>query len=169
MSRIEPLAAARATCEEVLFQHDLEIVEMTLTGRGRGQILRVTLDRADAGLSVDELAEISEELSRALDLDDPIEGSYTLEVSSAGLERPLVRREDYDRFEGRQVKVRLRHAVEGRKTFEGSIRSSTQQTFVLDLGGAEVVEIPYESVRRTRLVVDWEEELRKARSEEARN
>jgi len=95
-----------------------------------------------------------------------------LEVSSAGLERPLVRPSDYHRFAGRQVKVRTLEPIEGRRTFTGSIRSAGDDTFVLGeepAGGGDgaaahgrggVVEIPYVAVARARLVVDWQEELR---------
>lgn len=166
----------RTTCEQVVARRGLELVELSLGQEGRGQILRVVVDDPAGPTSLDEVAEISEEISRALDAQDPIPGRYTLEVSSAGLERPLVRPSDYHRFMGRQVKVRTLEPIEGRRTFTGSIRSAGDDSFVLleapagggdgaaaeadrDMGG--VVEIPYVAVARARLVVDWDSELRR--------
>lgn len=129
------------------------------------------MDDPAGSTSLDEVAQVSEEISRALDAEDPIPGRYTLEVSSAGLERPLVRPSDYHRFAGRRVKVRTLEPIEGRRTFTGSIRSAEDEAFVLDADGAPhgpegadatsgVVEVPYVAVARARLVVDWEQELR---------
>ncbi|HEY8202919.1 MAG TPA: ribosome maturation factor RimP [Actinomycetota bacterium] len=162
----------RATCEQIVARRGLELVELSLGREGRGQVLRIIVDDPAGSTSLDEVAEVSEEISRALDAEDPIPGRYTLEVSSAGLERPLVRPSDYRRFTGRQVKVRTLEPIEGRRTFTGSIRSVGDDTFVLDEapagggdgaaaeGRAAVVEIPYVAVARARLVVDWEDELR---------
>jgi ribosome maturation factor RimP len=158
----------RATCEAIVARRGLELVELSLGREGRGQVLRITVDDPAGPTSLAEVAEVSEEISRALDEEDPISGRYTLEVSSAGLERPLVRPSDYHRFVGRQVKVRTLEPLElmgGRRTFTGSIRSAGDDTFVLDADGGDgagggSVEIPYVAVARARLVVDWEEELR---------
>jgi ribosome maturation factor RimP len=162
----------RATCEQIVARRGLELVELSLGREGRGQVLRITVDDPAGSTSLDEVAEVSEEISRALDAEDPIPGRYTLEVSSAGLERPLVRPSDYHRFAGRQVKVRTLEPIEGRRTFTGSIRSAGDDAFVLEEalagggdgapveGWAAVVEIPYVAVARARLVVDWEDELR---------
>jgi ribosome maturation factor RimP len=131
-------------------------------------VLRVTVDDPAGPTSLEDIEQISEEISRALDAEDPIPGRYTLEVASAGLERPLVRPQDYHRFAGRKVKVRTLEPIEGHRTFTGSIRSAGEDTFVLALdsssggrdGEAAVVEIPYLAVVRAKLVVDWENELR---------
>jgi ribosome maturation factor RimP len=162
----------RVTCEAIIARRGLELVELSLKREGRGQVLRITVDDPAGPTSIGEVAEVSEEISRALDEEDPISGRYTLEVSSAGLERPLVRPADYHRFVGRQVKVRTLEPLEpmgGRRTFTGSIRSAGDDMFVLDAdgpdgageAGGEAVEIPYVAVARARLVVDWEQELRR--------
>lgn len=161
------MEAVRATCESVLREHDLELVELYLTrDRGR-QVLRVTLDRlpgARQGVTLDEITGVSEEISRALDYDDPIPGSYMLEVASAGLERPLVKASDYERFAGREIKVTTSESLEGKRNFQGTIRAAGLETFVL-AGETEVVEIPYSSVARAKLVVDWDAEFRRAQGE----
>jgi ribosome maturation factor RimP len=157
------LDSVRATCEQIVGRRDLELVELTLGRSGRGHVLSITVDDPEGPTSLEEIERISEEISRALDAEDPFPGRYMLEVASAGLERPLVRPRDYVRFEGRKIKVRTHEPVEGRKVFTGTIRSAGDETFVLDGdedSGSVVVEIPYVSVSRASLVVDWVEELR---------
>jgi ribosome maturation factor RimP len=149
---------ARQTCESVVAAAGLELVEFSFAGR----MLQVTIDRPGGPLPVDEIARVSEQISRALDLADPIAEPYTLEVASAGLERPLVKPADYARFAGRGVRVRCEHPVEGRRNFTGTIRSAGEATFVLDLDDGSPAEIAYELVTRAKLVVDWDRELKSA-------
>lgn len=164
MVRAETVAAVRATCEAIVRRHGVELVELSLRGEGKGLVLRVTVDRVADGdpLSVDEIAKLSEEISRALDVDDPIEGRYTLEVSSAGLERPLVKVADYERFRGRTIRLKTLEEVAGRKVFRGSIESSDSQEFEMRTEEGELVSIPFSMVGKANLVVDWNAELRRA-------
>lgn len=165
MGRGDTVAAVRDICESIVVRHGLELVDVTLQGSGRRRVLSVIVDRIDKPVNLQEITAVSEEISRALDIEDPIEGSYMLEVSSAGIERPLIRPSDYARFKGREVKVNLHHPIEGRRSFQGQIQASGDQTFVLtDASG--VVELPYSSVAKAKLVVDWDEELKKAGSAE---
>lgn len=157
----ETADAARSTCETVVAGHGLEIVEFFLGREGPGRILRVTVDRPGDPITLDDLTEVSEKLSRALDRKDPIRGTYTLEVASAGLERPLVRPGDFVRFTGREVKVKCHEPIEGRRAFQGKITSASESAFVLEMPGEEVAEIPYSAVKRANLVVDWEAEFRR--------
>lgn len=159
MARPETIEAVRATCEAILARHGYELVELSLAREGRSQVLRITLDRDGPPVGIEEVASVSEEISRWLDAEDPIPGRYLLEVASAGIERPLVRPSDYVRFRGREVKVRCAEPIEGRRTFTGSIASAGTLSFVLRTAEG-VVEIPYVAVARARLVVDWDRELK---------
>lgn len=160
MGRGDAVAAVRVICEAIVDRHGMELVEVTLQGSGKGRVLAVMVDRIEDPVDLKALTQVSEEISRALDLEDPIDGPYMLEVSSAGIERPLIKPNDYQRFMGREVKVRLHDPVEGRKNFQGQIQSAGDETFVIaDENG--VVELPYSTVARTKLVVDWEAELKK--------
>ena len=160
MTRPDVLSSVRSTCEDILSRRSIELVTLDLkAGPGR-QILEILVDRVDPAVPLDELTEISEEISRALDIEDPIPGRYHLEVATAGLERPLVRPSDYVRFEGRQIRLKLSEPIEGRSSFKGLITSSNDETFVLQVEGGGVVEIDYGSVFRANLVVDWEKELK---------
>jgi ribosome maturation factor RimP len=161
----EALEAVRETCETILARRDFELVAVSVGQERRQRVLRVTVDRAEGGLTVDEIASVSDEISRALDEQDPIQGSYTLEVSTPGIERPLTRPEDFGRFAGRQIKVRCFEPIEGRRNFQGLLRSAGAESFVLEMPDGELVEIPYVSVARANLVVDWDEELRRVGGE----
>lgn len=98
-----------------------DLVRVRLSG-GHQQTLQVMAERRDGqAMSVDDCAEISRALSAHLDVEDPIPGAYTLEVSSPGIDRPLVRARDYERFAGHEAKVELREPVEGRRRFRGRI------------------------------------------------
>src|SRR6267143_1484014 len=130
MPRPEVADAVRATCESILNAHGVELVTFSLGGESVGQMLRLTVDRAERAVSLDEIVEISEEISRTLDADDPIPGRYTLEVASAGIERPLVRPTDYRRFEGRLVKVRCQEPIEGQRVYTGTIRSAGEEHLI---------------------------------------
>ncbi|HEX2054473.1 MAG TPA: hypothetical protein VHJ78_12205 [Actinomycetota bacterium] len=162
MARLEVSPAVRAICQEVADRHSVELVEVKFGRSGRNVTLEVVVDR-DGDVDFDLITEVSKDLSDALDEDeDVIEGSYILEVSSAGLERRLLKRADYDRFTGREVKVVCRQAVQGRNQFRGTLAQAGDESFGLDVQGAGRVEIPYELVKKAHLWVDWEQELRKA-------
>lgn len=157
------LERIRPACESVLRQRGLELVELTLGPQARGRVLRVTVDREGDSVTLDEIASASEEISRALDREDPIEGSYTLEVASPGIERPLLRPADYERFESKQIRVRTAPSIEGRRNFKGRIVRSGEESFVLDVDDFGVVEIPYVTVAKANLVADWDQELKRRR------
>lgn len=159
----QALERVRPTFEAVLDRRGLQLVEVTLGREAPGRILRVTVERVDGNVTLGEIAEVSEEISRALDLEDPIEVPYTLEVASPGIERPLTRPAHYARFEGQTIKVRAVDPIEGRRNFKGRIVHSGEESFVLELQHQEHVEIPYISVARANLVADWAQELRRAR------
>jgi ribosome maturation factor RimP len=156
----DALAVVRAICESIVAKRALELVEVRLGAGTGGRTLTLTVDRVESPVTLGEIADLSEEISRALDNDDPIEGRYTLEVSSAGIERPLVKPSDYQRFTGREITVRCLEPIQGRRNFKGRIQSAGAETFVLASEDGFMVEIPYGQVGRAKLVVDWDAELK---------
>lgn len=162
MARLEVSPAVRAICQTVTDRQNVELVDVRYGRSGRNVTLEVVVDR-DGDVDFDLITEVSKDLSDALDEDeDLIEGSYMLEVSSAGLERPLMKPSDYDRFAGREIKVVCREPVDGRNQFRGPIVSAGTEAFTLDLRDRGYVDIPYEVVKKAHLWVDWEEELKRA-------
>ncbi len=162
MGRLEVSHAVRAICQAVADRQEVELVDIRFRRSGRDVTLEVVVDR-DGTVDFDLITDVSKELSDALDEDEElIEGSYILEVSSAGLERALMKPADYERFTGREIKVVTRQQVEGRNQYRGEILSAGDETFRLAVEGRGPVAIPYQVVKKANLWVDWAEELRKA-------
>jgi ribosome maturation factor RimP len=148
--RIGPYVAA----EDV----ELDDVEVL----GGGQIVRVTVD-ADDPLGVDRIAELSRGISRIIDEEDPIPTSYTLEVSSPGLERRLRRPRHYEKSIGKQIKVKTLSAVAGEKTHTGNLTSAGDDGFTIDVDGTERT-LAYAQVASARTVFEWETSTRPGKS-----
>lgn len=140
--RIDPYVAA-----EGIELDDVEIL-------GGGQIVRVTVDSEDA-VGVDRIAELSRGISRLIDADDPFKGSYTLEVSSPGLERKLTRPRHFEKSVGKQVKVKTFREVDTTKEHKGIITSTGEAGFTVDIDGHER-EISYDDISSARTIFVWE-------------
>ncbi len=95
-----------------------ELVRIRLMG-GQTKTLQIMAERPDGGIDVDECADISTAVSAVLDVEDPLEDAYTLEVSSPGIDRPLTRLKDFETFEGYEVKLETTEMIDGRRRFKG--------------------------------------------------
>lgn len=127
------------------------VLEARLRGRGRATVLSVVLD-ADEPLEADTVERISRELSHQLDTADPVPGSYTLEVTTPGLDRPLRTGADYRRQVGHEV--RLRHRARDRdETLEGIVLGANEDSVTIDAGGPHTV--PLTDVVSGRVVLPW--------------
>ena len=160
--------------DRVATGHGVEVLELTLRGQGRGRVLSVILD-ADEPVEADVVEQVSKDLSRALDQADPVPGSYTLEVSTPGLSRPLQTARDFRRQRGHEVSI-LRGrtpnpesdgrdvggATEGApgpvegaaSSIRGVVVDADDQTVVLDVGGDQV-RVPLSEVVRGKVVLPW--------------
>ncbi|AOU99586.1 ribosome maturation factor RimP [Acidihalobacter yilgarnensis] len=121
--------------------------------RGDQALLRVFIDR-DAGVTLDDCALISEQVGALLDVEDPITLAYRLEVSSPGLDRVLFRPEQYCRYLGERLKLRLSWAVDGRRNVQGRLVDCDELTVKVEVEMGEVVAIPLEAVHRARLIYE---------------
>lgn len=141
-----------------------EVVRVQLTG-GERPVLQIMAERADRkAMTVEDCADISRALSAVLDVEDPISGAYTLEVSSPGIDRPLTRPNDYVRFAGFEAKVDMRVAVDGRKRWKGILRGLEDGLIVLEHEQG-MSRLPLDGVQKARLVLT--DALIKATAEEA--
>ncbi|MGH9569836.1 MAG: ribosome maturation factor RimP, partial [Candidatus Angelobacter sp.] len=112
--------------------HGVELVEAELKGGGKARTLRVTIDKP-AGVTHEDCANVSRELSTILDVEDAVPGgAYTLEVSSPGLDRELLKPRDFERFAGSRVKLMTREPVNGNRHFEGRLESFNGERLVLE-------------------------------------
>lgn len=128
--------------------HGFELVAVEVAGSASQPIVRVFLDR-EGGITLDAICEANVWVSALLDEADPFEGSYTLEVSSPGVDRPLRKHADYVRFVGSTASLRTR-AIDGRTRFTGTIERVEDDAVTLDIDG-ESVQIALSDVRSARL------------------
>ena len=137
----------------ILEENSLELVDLGYVNESSGRVLRIFIDK-EGGVGVDDCAGVSRELGAVLDVYDVIPGSYTLEVSSPGLRRPLVRLGDYERFKGRKVKIRTAEPVENRRVFSGTLLGADEGTVVVDVGD-RLYALPFDSVAKANLELDF--------------
>lgn len=158
MKREETMTKIETLARQIADPAGIEIVEIELKGSGRNQLLRIYIDKPE-GVAHADCELVSRELSAALDADDPISGSYELEVSSPGLERKLGRWQDWERFSGRKVKVVLKESVDpvlgDLKHFEGVISRAEDHQVTVELPGKGPITFPFEQVVRANLKFDW--------------
>ena len=144
MEQIEQVAAS------VLSQHGAELVDATFVHEQGQWILRFFLDKP-GGITLDDCAVISENLSRNLDATDIIKQSYALEVSSPGINRPLKREADYLRFIGEKVDVTLFAPLNGRRHFKGTIQSVNNGVVIVQVEPQQSFALPLVDVAKARL------------------
>ena len=134
----------REIAERVAASGGLEIVEVELRGGGKARMLRIVIDKP-AGVTHEDCASLSREVGTILDVEDVIPGaSYTLEVSSPGLDRNLFRAADYERFIGSVIKLTTQQPVNGNRHFEGRLESFQSGRLTLDLSAARKKRRPSE-------------------------
>lgn len=152
VARIWELAAPLAETQ------GLEIIDIELRREGSrtGRVLRLYLDK-EGGPNMDNLSQVSRELSALLDIHDVVEGAYTLEVSSPGINRPLKRPDHFRPFIGKQVRVRTRDLVQGRRSFLGTLLDVMNDKIAVNQDGARV-EIPFAEIEKSNYEHDWSAE-----------
>ncbi len=132
------------------------IVRVRLSG-GQRPVLQVMFESAaaqglDSGVGVDDCAKVSRTISALLDVEDPIHRGYTLEVSSPGIDRPLVDRRDFERFAGLAARVETRQLHEGRRRFKGRLLGVVGDEVQLETDGG-TVEVPLSEIAQAKLLL----------------
>lgn len=130
----------------------LELLGLQLMQHGNSSCLRVYID-GDDGISVDDCARVSHQISGVLDVEDPISGHYTLEVSSPGLDRPLFKPEHFARFAGHEVRLKLSVPLDGRRKFKGELKGFEDDRVQLVEDDTHWA-IPLDMIGTARLVPD---------------
>jgi ribosome maturation factor RimP len=132
----------------------IEIVEVELKGPAGNQILRISIDKSE-GVSHADCELISQQVGTILDIEDVIPGRYTLEVSSPGVERKLLKERDYERFRGRKARVTLREPVENQRHWEGVLGGIEEGMVSLEVNPEKVVRFPFDQVQKANLKFEW--------------
>lgn len=131
-----------------------ELVRVMLSGGGRDGRLQIMAERRDgAAMTVDDCERLSRTVSALLDVEDPIASAYTLEVSSPGIDRPLVRRKDWERWTGHVARVEMSEPLDGRKRFKGVLLGLDGEDVRLRLDDGAEVRLPLARVARAKLVL----------------
>ncbi|BCO07764.1 ribosome maturation factor [Desulfolithobacter dissulfuricans] len=143
------IQAIEAYATPLLRDMGLELVEVQYRREGHGWVVRLFIDR-EGGVTIDDCASVSRQLSAWLDVEDLISHAYNLEVSSPGLERPLKKREDFIRFAGRKARVKLQEPLDGRRVFTGIIDRVEEDGVVLLLDEGPVT-LAFDAMARARL------------------
>ena len=133
----------------------LEIFDIEFRREGRGGwVLRLYLDK-EGGPTLDDLTRVSRQLSDLLDVHDVLQRSYTLEVSSPGINRLLKRPEHFSRYVGKKVRIRTRERIQGRRSYLGLLKHSNADGIVVLQDGVEV-RIPYALIEKANYECEWE-------------
>jgi ribosome maturation factor RimP len=136
--------------EPVVASLGFELWGLQYAAHRKGALLRVYIE-SEQGITLDDCAAVSDQLSAVLDVEDPIGVPYTLEVSSPGLDRLLFRAEQFARYVGERVKLRLGTPLDGRRRFEGRIAEVGADTVTLELEDGQT-ELPFDAIEEARLI-----------------
>lgn len=140
--------------EPVVVSMGYELVGVEFLGAGGYGTLRVYIDRQQ-GVSLDDCAAISHQISGILDVEEPIKQAYDLEISSPGIDRPLFKLADFERFTGKTAKVKLAPALEGRKNFKGRLQGVTDDGMIIIEVDGEKFQLPFADIARANLVGEF--------------
>ncbi|NCT68004.1 MAG: ribosome maturation factor RimP [Rhodanobacteraceae bacterium] len=132
----------------------LELLGIEFSPSRSGSLLRVYIDEPERGVTIDDCERASREISALLDVNDPVAGRYTLEVSSPGLERPLFTPEHFARYLGEVAKIGVNLPIDGRRRFQGAIRAVEGDRITIEQDGTPV-EIAHANIAKARLVPDY--------------
>ena len=132
-----------------------ELIDIEFAREGRGGVLRIFIDRPPASepegaVTVDDCARVSHAVSEVLEVDDPIKGHYTLEVSSPGFDRILRTRAHFERFVGEKIFAELKLPMDGRRRFAGVLKSVLDGTIVVEVDG-KAHNLPLDRIQKARL------------------
>ena len=151
----------QAIAERVAIDHGLELVHTEVAGPANKPIVRIFVDKPN-GVTHQDCSEVSLHVGTVLDVEDFIHASYTLEVSSPGLERGLYKLQDYERFAGRIARIRTRRPINGQRNFRGRLLGMNGEEVLFDDRTSGRLKIALDSIAKANLELDIEEEFRRA-------
>jgi ribosome maturation factor RimP len=158
---MQPLEHIRAIAERVAASRGLTVWEIQSRRESTGHVVRVFIDRpgpaatAEDSVSIEDCEQVNLEIGTILDVEDPLPFTYTLEVSSPGLDRPLRDADDYRRFAGLLAKIVVREPVDNQKAFEGRLLGFEQEDVLLEAPNGRRHRLPLRLITRGRLEVEF--------------
>ena len=139
--------------EPILYENNLELFDIEFSSSGRKGVLRIFIDKQE-GVTIDDCTQVSRELGTLLDVHEVVPGSYTLEVSSPGLTRPLRNPSDYIRYKGKIVKIKTIEDIDHKNVFTGKLLDFVDETVSLETKGSNLL-IPYDKIEKANLELDF--------------
>lgn len=129
---------------------DLELWGVEHASQGKYSVLRIFIER-EAGVTIDDCERVSRQVSAIFDVEDPIAGEYTLEVSSPGMDRLLFTPQQFQRYRGEEVSVRMRTPVDGRRKFKGTLTDVVDDIIHIQVDGSDF-ELPHGDIEKANIV-----------------
>lgn len=129
---------------------DLELWGVEHASQGKYSVLRIFIER-EAGVTIDDCERVSRQVSAIFDVEDPIAGEYTLEVSSPGIDRLLFTPQQFQRYRGEEVSVRMRTPVDGRRKFKGTLTDVVDDIIHIQVDGSDF-ELPHGDIEKANIV-----------------
>jgi len=148
----EILDRVRAIADPILLEEGMELVDVEYRRESKGWVLRLYLDK-EGGVTLDDCTRVSQEVGRSLDIEDFIETSYALEVSSPGLARPLRTEKDFVKYRQRLIKVKTVDPIGNRRQFKGRLLGVSESRIEIEVDGG-IFQIPLSNVARANLEID---------------
>jgi ribosome maturation factor RimP len=152
MTEKEVVDRIRAMIHPIVLNEGMEVVDIEYRRESGGWVLRLLLDK-EGGVTVDDCTRISQEVGRSLDIEDLIQTSYTLEVSSPGLNRPLKAEKDFLKYRGRLVKVKTIDPIHNRRQFKGRLLGVSESGVEMEVDGG-ILRIPLSNIAKANLEID---------------
>ena len=148
-SKIEEIAKRVAGSE------GLEVVEVEVKGGGNQRFVRISIDKPE-GVTHADCELVSQQVGTILDIEDVVQGGrYTLEVSSPGVERKLLKPQDYERFRGKKARLTLREPVDGRRNWDGTLAGFEDGTVRIETEPGKTMQFPFDQVQKANLKFEW--------------
>jgi ribosome maturation factor RimP len=148
-SKIEEIA------QRVAQPEGLEVVEVEVKGGGSQRFVRISIDKP-AGVTHGDCELVSQQVGTILDVEDVVPGGrYTLEVSSPGVERKLLKPKDYERFQGKKARIALREPRDGRRHWEGTLAGLENGSIALEMQPGTTMRIPLDEIQKANLKFEW--------------
>ncbi len=149
---MDTLEQIKHILQTILGEHNAELVDITLSRTNNKAYLRILVDK-QSGINIDECSRVNRELGDALDSDNAIQESYTLEVSSPGLDRPLKNRRDFEKIIGEQIDLFTRDSVEDKPFFQGTAEAVDDEGVSIKLKDSRTVKILFNNISKANLII----------------
>ena len=139
--------------EPLLVGKNMELIDLEFRKEGVGKVLRLFIDKTD-GVTVEDCANISRELSTLMHVNETIEEKYVLEVSSPGLRRPLKKIDDFKKFKGKLILIKTKEPIENRKVFKGYLKDTNDEGIEMDIDGL-LYSLSFQQIHKANLEIDF--------------